>query len=83
MTGTSWNHQVALPTEGVSAGEARLFVRSRLVEHGLTILAQISEEWGVRREPDGSKSVWATFRTQRLSGAASRECDIPGPAGSY
>lgn len=147
MTGTSWNHQVALPTEGVSAREARRFVQSRLIEHGLddlvddvqlaaselatnavvhartpftvclceeeasvllsvrdgsggspapvdapptglggrglAIVAQISSQWGVRREPDGSTAVWAVFPTQRRGGAASPGCDISGPAGSY
>lgn len=129
MTGTSWTHEVALPTDGISAGQARQFVESRLVEHhlehlvddvrlavselatnamvhaqtpftvalcetdasvllcvqdgsrgtpvardasptglggrGLAIVAEISQQWGMRREPDGTKWVWASFPTQR------------------
>jgi len=30
---------------------------------GLTIVRQLSREWGVTRRADGSKAVWASFLT--------------------
>jgi hypothetical protein len=45
-------------------GEDQVDAQVDAQDHRLAVVESASREWGVRREPDGTRSVWASFEVR-------------------